>query len=122
MKNDKGSKDAFRLFEETAGKGPVINKDAVSGNKRKARPSGDADPHLLTVDLHGLNLEDALAQAGKAISRAGKGGYTSVRIITGIGKHSPGLYSPLNTGMEDYLTERKLDFKKSDGAFTVCLK
>lgn len=121
MKNGKISKEAARLFEESVHKGPVINKDAGGGGRKKAPPK-EEDPHVLTVDLHGHNLEEASESARKAIARAKRNGYTEVRLITGTGKHSPGLYSPLYAGMEDLLSGLKLDFKKSDGVFKIWLK
>lgn len=124
MKGDKISDETARLFEESVKRGPVVNKDSGGGygKKQPARPAKHDDPHVLTVDLHGCSLDDALSKTSTAITRGRQGGYTDVRIITGTGKHSPGLFSPLNTGIEDYLAERKIEYKKSDGAFTVCLK
>ena len=121
-RNGRISDEAARLFEESVRKGPVWNKDSGKGRSKKAGISGQDDPHTLTLDLHGYNLEESLDAAGKAIRGAAKKGYTAVRLITGSGKHSPGLYSPLYAGMEDYLNGTGLDFKKSDGVFTVCLK
>jgi DNA-nicking Smr family endonuclease len=118
---------AARLFEEYVLKGPVVNKDAGhakrNGSTRKASPSGEDDTNTLTVDLHGMTLDEAVRKADLALGQAGRSGYSKVKLITGVGKHSPGLYSPLYKGLEEHLAGRKeFAFEKKNGVFTAWLK
>lgn len=120
----KGPEEAKRLFEEYVLKNPAVNKDAGGNRGRKDRKDKNpGDPNTYTADLHGKRLEEAVAEADLAIGKLGKDGYTKIRMITGTGRHSPGVYSPLYEGLEDHLRGKAgLAFTKKDGVFTIWRK
>jgi hypothetical protein len=114
--------EAGRLFEEFVNRSPVVNKDAGQPKEKRPDPAQSGGPDSLTGDLHGLNLEDAVRKTDQLIKQARKSGAARARIITGIGKHSPGLYSPLYEGIDDHLRDLGVPFTKKDGVFTICIK
>ena len=44
----------------------------------------------LTLDLHGLSLQEAEKQLCRILNEAASGGIASIRLVTGKGIHSPG--------------------------------
>jgi DNA-nicking Smr family endonuclease len=118
--------EAAKLFEEFVIRSPVVNKDAGNKKERKQGQAQSNDPDTLTADLHGLNLDEAVRKTDQVLGQAQKNGICRVRIITGIGRHSPGLYSPLYEGIDDHLRDlvgrTGFSFTKKDGVFTVCIK
>ena len=63
-----------------------------------------APPARASLDLHGLQLEDALEQVRRYIVTAAQSGMEQVRIIYGQGRHSPDGQAVLRTAVQRLLS------------------
>lgn len=111
--------EADRLFEEAVSKQRFSDKDAYSLSKKKTSQGRGLSAEL---DLHGKTLSSALT----ALEMRLKNRPERLRVITGKGKHSEGVYSPLQAGVEDWLNERcpelGMEFRRMDGAYEIWLR
>ncbi len=122
MPEDHRKDEVNKYFLEAVLSLPVVNKDRVK-NSRPLRPKKAFEK---TIDLHGFKLGKAIDALIDSIDRARLKNYNKITIITGKGKHSNGLYSPLYIGIENYLSDNRsalnIEFKKGDGFFRNMLK
>jgi DNA-nicking Smr family endonuclease len=85
-----------------------------------------------TLDLHGLAVKDAIAEAERFLADASAAGEERVRIVYGKGRHSPGGVGALRAVIPRWLDgegacwverwERDLDQSGDDGAVRVWLR
>lgn len=89
---DKAARDA-ELFRQWVDSEPVPDKDAEeatappASGKGKSRQTADKP---LTIDLHGLTIPEALRRVDEVLAQLPPGQTTTLRIITGKGRHSAG--------------------------------
>lgn len=73
------------------------------------------------LDLHGKTLIETQLLVDYFIEESIKKELIKIRIITGVGKHSPFGKSVLFEEVEKKLIENSLDFKKENGFFDILL-
>lgn len=117
MENGIDKKSAGDIFLNGLDRHPVVNKD-----RKSIRPSARKIQEINTLDLHGCHVNDGLSRLENFIRNARSQGVRSVRIITGKGLNSPGLYSPLKNAVEEFLEKSGLTYKTASGVTEICLK
>lgn len=83
-----------------------------AGSGRKLKPGRDVWETAPTIDLHGLNREQALKICSTFLAESRHDGIRWVKIIVGKGHHSEGGQAVLRDAVESYLSH----LKKSDGS------
>ena len=120
MKSAGVSPETERLFLDFLEGTKVVDKDI------KKDPRKSDSPPFRSIDLHGMQLTQALAAAESFIKSSFSAGSKSLTIVTGKGIHSEGIRSPLREGIGEYLAENcaKLNFSYSEreGSFQLWRK
>jgi DNA-nicking Smr family endonuclease len=81
-----------RIFDKDAATPPVRDvhvkkfKKKKRGSRQIEEPSADSE-----IDLHGLNLEEAMCKVGLELELAKKNKWKRLRIVHGIGEKSGGI-------------------------------
>lgn len=119
---DKIDQEALNMFIDYMKKQPIIDKDKL---KKKKRANNYSTAHY-RLDLHGLTLPEALSAVEAKLMQLVHYPSQHLEIITGQGKHSPGIYSPLYEGVKEFLEKQQkrfnIDFTVSGGVFKIWQK
>jgi DNA-nicking Smr family endonuclease len=108
--------EASRLFEDAARKLSAPDKDRNAALKKKDAKGGGVGRE---IDLHGKTLPESLA----ALETALRSRPETLRVVTGRGSHSEGIYSPLKIGIGEWLSDegadKGYDYRWKDGAYEI---
>jgi DNA-nicking Smr family endonuclease len=108
------------MFEEYVGQSSVQDKDTKPAGRVKPK----RDPS--SIDLHGLNRDQAIARVENAIRSMKRGARETIRAITGEGNRSETSYAVLKTAVGDYLSDNcgrfGVGYRSTPGGWIIWLE
>lgn len=120
----RSDQDIDRIFTEYINRHPVNNKDhSLPATGKKKKRSNQVNQ----VDLHGDTLQVAIHKVQAKIRELNtSNSISTVKIITGKGKHSQVFHPVLKTGIGDFLSEHSsrlnIEYREWEGGFDIWKK